>query len=312
MAERTGRVYKSTGSWYVIRDDEGVFWNARIKGKLKIDEEISSTNPIAVGDNVIFEAENADEHIGIILRIADRDNYIVRVSPHNRNQKHIVAANIDAALVIATIASPRTSTGFIDRFLITAEAYHIPAIVVINKTDLLTKDKHLETLAYWEDMYREAGYEVYAVSALEESSVNPLKERVRNIITLFSGHSGVGKSTLINRLLPGKELRTQEVSDWSGKGQHTTTFAEMFDLPDGGAIIDTPGVKEFGLIDFEREELAQYFPEMRRLMHDCKFNNCLHINEPGCAVKEGVNAGTVAIDRYANYMTILDTIEKKW
>ena len=264
----------------MVRDEQGVFWNARIKGKLKIDEEISSTNPIAVGDKIIFEVENEDTHTGTIKTIIDRENYIVRVSPHNKNQKHIVAANIDAALVIATIASPRTSTGFVDRFLITAEAYHIPAIVVINKTDLLTKEKHLEALEYWKDIYTEAGYEVYTVSAIDEQSILPLKQRLQHIITLFSGHSGVGKSTLINQLLPGKELRTQEVSDWSGKGQHTTTFAEMFDLPGGGAIIDTPGVKEFGLIDFKREELAQYFPEMRRLMHDCKFNNCLHVNEP--------------------------------
>lgn len=311
MVEHKGIVYKSTGSWYVIKDGEGVFWNARIKGKLKIDEEISSTNPIAVGDHVIFEEEDAANHIGTVKSIEDRHNYIVRVSPHNKNQKHIVAANIDAALVMATIAEPRTSQGFIDRFLITAEAYHIPAIIVINKIDLL-KEKHRQQLQHWTEIYEGAGYEVYPIIALQHDSVLKLEERLKNKTTLFSGHSGVGKSTLINQLIPEMNLRTQEVSGWSGKGQHTTTFAEMFDLPGGGNIIDTPGVKEFGLIDFEREELSQYFPEMRAVLKDCKFNNCLHINEPGCAVKQGVADGTISEDRYVSYVTILDTIEKKW
>jgi ribosome biogenesis GTPase len=311
MNELKGLIYKSTGSWYVIKDTSGVFWNARIKGKMKIDDDISSTNPIAVGDHVIFEEEDAENHIGIIKAIEDRNNYIVRVSPHNKNQKHIVAANMDAALVMATIAEPRTSLGFIDRFLITAEAYHIPAIIVINKIDLL-KEKHRLQLQHWTEIYEGAGYEVYPVVALQHDTIQKLEERLKNKTTLFSGHSGVGKSTLINQLIPEINLRTQEVSGWSGKGQHTTTFAEMFDLPDGGNIIDTPGVKEFGLIDFEREELSQYFPEMRAVMKDCKFNNCLHINEPGCAVKQGVADGIISEDRYVNYVTILDTIEKKW
>lgn len=311
MSELRAQVYKSTGSWYVVRDDEGQFWRARVKGKLKIDSDISSSNPIAVGDYVVFDVEDEDEKIGIIRTVDERENYIVRVSPQNRHQKHIVAANIDAALVIATIANPRTSTGFIDRFLITAEAYHIPAIIVINKTDLLN-DKHRSKLEEWQSIYVAAGYELYAISAIEEQSISRLKERLSSITTLFSGHSGVGKSTLINQMIPGKELKTHEVSEWSGKGQHTTTFAEMFDLPDGGRIIDTPGVKEFGLIDFEREELAQYFPEMRKLMSDCRFNNCVHTSEPGCAVKEAVINGELSTERYANYITILDTIEKKW
>lgn len=311
MIDLKGTVYKSTGSWYSVKDEQGHFWNARIKGKMKIDEDISSTNPIAVGDNVIFDAEDEEGKIGIIKDIEERHNYIVRVSPHNKNQKHIVAANLDAALIIATIAEPRTSLGFIDRFLITAEAYHIPAIIVINKIDLLKK-KHIEQFEQVRAIYEQIGYDVFPVIALQHDSILKLERRLKGITTLFSGHSGVGKSTLINQLIPGKELKTQEVSGWSGKGQHTTTFAEMFDAAGGGRIIDTPGVKEFGLINFEKEELAQYFPEMRAVMQDCKFNNCLHINEPGCAVKEAVNEGAISIDRYASYMTILDTIEKKW
>lgn len=309
--DKKGLVYKSTGSWYLVRDEEGKFWNARIKGKLKIDEEISSSNPIAVGDTVIFQVERDEDNTAIISEVTDRHNYIVRVSPQNRNQKHIVASNLDVALVMATIAHPRTSTGFVDRFLITAEAYHIPAVIVINKTDLLN-EKQKRILEEWLQMYTAAGYEVFPVTALQPGSFIALKERLQGQTVLFSGHSGVGKSTLINQLIPGKELKTQQVSEWSGKGQHTTTFAEMFDMPGNGRIIDTPGVKEFGLIDFEKEELAQYFPEMRQLMQHCRFNNCLHINEPGCAVKEAVIKGSLATERYANYITILDTIEKKW
>lgn len=312
MEESRGLVYKSTGSWYSVCDEQGRYWKARVKGKLKIDKDISSTNPIAVGDNVIFDIEDEDADVGIIKSIVPRDNYIVRVSPHNKHQRHVVAANLDAALVVATITEPRTSQGFIDRFLLSAEAYHIPAIIVINKTDLIEKEKHWMQLAHWKDMYEAAGYEFYTVVALDDERIQPLKNRLANKTTLFSGHSGVGKSTLINQLIPGLEIRTTEVSEWSGKGQHTTTFAEMFDLPDGGRIIDTPGVKEFGLIGFEREELAQYFPEIRALMNNCKFNNCIHFNEPGCAVKKAVVDGAFDEDRFTSYLTILDTVENKW
>ena len=306
-----GTVYKSTGSWYSVRAADGVFWTARIKGKLKIDEDISSTNPVAVGDTVTFEVEDEDLLKGMITAVADRHNYMVRVSPHNKNQKHIIAANIDLALLVASIADPRTSTGFIDRFLVTAEAYHITAILVVNKTDLI-KPKHQEVLLQWQQMYGAAGYSVFPVSATDPATLDELKAFIQNKTTLFSGHSGVGKSTLINQLIPGSDIRTNEVSGWSGKGQHTTTFAEMFDVPAGGKIIDTPGVKEFGLIDFEREEVAQYFPELRAVMKDCRFNNCLHINEPGCAVKQAVVEQRIATDRYVSYVAILESIEKKW
>jgi len=306
-----GLVYKSTGSWYLVQDRDGNFWDARIKGKMKIDEDISSTNPIAVGDTVIFDVEDESIRTGIIADVVQRNNYMVRVSPHNKNQKHIIAANIDLALLVTSIADPRTSTGFIDRFLITAEAYHIPAIVVVNKTDLL-KSKHEDVLLHWQQIYRMAGYEVYPVMAKDKSSLAGLEMKLAGKTTLFSGHSGVGKSTLINQFIPGADIKTKVVSGWSGKGQHTTTFAEMFDLPVGGRIIDTPGVKEFGLIDFEKEELSQYFPEMRAAMSGCKFNNCLHINEPGCAVKQGVANKAIPEDRYVSYVAILESIEKKW
>ncbi len=306
-----GLVYKSTGSWYIIRDEEGVFRDARIRGKLKIDTEISSTNPIAVGDTVIFEPEQGDSGDLIISGVERRRNYVVRVSPHNKTQKHIIAANLDLAILVASIADPRTSMGFIDRFLVTAEMYHIPALIVVNKRDLLN-EKGIATLQHWEAVYRQIGYEVYAVSATVPETLVDLKNRIAGKTTLFSGHSGVGKSTLINTFIPGLTIKTQELSGWSNKGQHTTTFAEMFDLPDGGKIIDTPGMKEFGLIDVSREELSHFLPEMRKLLPECKFNNCMHMNEPGCAVKKGVSKGLVSEDRYVSYASMMDSIEKKW
>lgn len=306
-----GSVYKSTGNWYILQDEQGIFWNARIKGKLKIDDEISSTNPVAVGDSVIFEPEDEEKKIGMISGVKDRHNYMVRVSPHNKNQKHIIAANIDLALLITTITGPRTSTGFIDRFLITAEAYHIPSILVINKTDLL-KERQKEVLERWTEIYTTAGYVTMPVIAREPTSLTGLKQQLKDKTTLFSGHSGVGKSTLINSLVPALNLRTSALSGWSSKGQHTTTFAEMFDLQGGGRIIDTPGVKEFGLVDIDKNELAQYFPEFRSWMSQCKFNNCKHYNEPGCAVKQAVDNGIISEERYMDYLAISDSIQDKY
>lgn len=302
-------IYKSTGSWYVAKTEEGNIVQARIKGKFKIDG-ITSTNPIAVGDEVEIEMENDIEQTVIITNIYERRNYINRQSPHNKHQHHIIASNLDQSLLFATLKEPRTSQGFIDRFLIASEAYHIPSVIVFNKADVYRK-KELEQYEEWRAMYEAIGYKVFLISMEKKEGVDEVKSLLQNKTTLLSGHSGVGKSTFINYLMPDLDLRTEEVSGWSGKGMHTTTFAEMFDLPGGGKIIDTPGVKEFGLFDINRQELSHYFPEMRELIHDCQFNNCLHLEEPGCAVKAAVASEVVHPLRYISYCGILATIETK-
>ena len=303
------RIYKSTGSWYVAKTEDGKMYNARIKGIFKIDE-ITSTNPIAVGDEVEMVIEDIAEESAMIDTIYDRRNYVARVSPHNKRQHHIIASNLEQSILFATLKEPKTSQGFIDRFLISCESYHIPAIIVFNKADLYKK-KEIEKFALLKEIYESIGYKVVLVSVQDNKGVDEVKALLHNKTTLLSGHSGVGKSTFINAVFPQFNLRTQEVSGWSGKGLHTTTFAEMFDLESGGQIIDTPGVREFGIVDVSKQELSHFFPEMRALINDCQFNNCMHINEPGCAVKDAVNIGTIAIDRYASYLTILDTMEDK-
>jgi ribosome biogenesis GTPase len=302
------RIYKSTGSWYVAKAGNGRMYNARIKGIFKIDE-ITSTNPLAVGDEVEMVVEDIQEESAMIDQIYDRRNYVARVSPHNKRQHHIIASNLDQSILFATLKDPKTSQGFMDRFLVSCESYHIPAIIVFNKADLYKK-KEMERFALLKDIYEAVGYKVVLASVQEKTGIDEVKELLHNKTTLLSGHSGVGKSTFINAVFPEFNLRTQEVSGWSGKGLHTTTFAEMFDLASGGQIIDTPGVREFGLVDITKQELSHFFPEMRALINDCQFNNCMHINEPGCAVKEAVNAGAVSVDRYVSYLTILDTMEE--
>jgi ribosome biogenesis GTPase len=304
-----GVIYKSTGSWYTVKDETGMFWNARMKGVFKIDE-ITSTNPVSVGDKVEIEGENETEHTALITKIYDRTNYINRQSPRAKYQQHIVAANIDLSLLLATLKEPRTSQGFIDRFLVASEMYHVPSIIVFNKADI-HKRKEDEKFQQLKAMYEQIGYNVFLISVNNNMGIEELKMELKNKITLISGHSGVGKSSLLNLIFPELQLKTQDVSGWSGKGLHTTTFAEMFDLPFGGAIIDTPGMREFGLIDVTKQELSHYFPEMRARLVNCQFNNCQHINEPGCAIKEAVVNGEINEDRYVSYVNILDTIEER-
>jgi len=308
LANMQATVYKSTGSWYIVKNSTGQFFDARIKGKFKIDQ-ITSTNPIAVGDIVEIENET-DTESTVITEIYERRNYINRVSPHNKNQHHIVAANLDQSLLFATLKEPKTSLGFIDRFLVISEAYRVPAIVVFNKSDLFGK-KELEKMELIRSIYEPIGYTIMEMSIEKNIGVEDVKVLLKDKITLLSGHSGVGKSSFINIIFPELKLKTQDVSGWSGKGLHTTTFAEMFDLSFGGQVIDTPGIREMGLVDISKQELAHYFPEMRAVMNDCRFNNCMHLDEPGCAVKNAVNEGRIHAERYISYLNIRDTIAEK-
>ena len=300
-------VYKSTGSWYNLKAENGNWYQGRIRGVLKLDD-ITSTNPAAVGDEVEMELEDETSGTAIITAIHDRRNYINRQSPRHKHQHHIVAANLDQTILVATLREPRTSQGFIDRFLVAAEMYHVPAVVVFNKSDLYRR-KEEELYEAWKEMYEQVGYRTLLSSTVTGVGMEELAEILQNKRSLFSGHSGVGKSSLLNAILPSLALRTRDVSGWSGKGMHTTTFAEMFDLPSGGAIIDTPGMREFGLVHLEAAELSHYFPEMRALIGQCQFNNCIHVNEPGCAVKDAVIAGTIHSDRYVSYLGLLDSLE---
>jgi len=304
-------VYKSTGSWYVVKTTDSKTYNARIKGIFKIDG-ITSTNPIAVGDEVEMVIENEVEDTGTITEIFPRRNYVARTSPSNKNKHHIIASNLDQALLFATLKDPKTSTGFIDRFLVACEMYHLPAIIVFNKSDVYRK-KELDKFKEIKDTYEKIGYTVLLASVYNNLGIEEIKGLLKDKTTLLSGHSGVGKSTFINAIFPELTLKTQEVSGWSGKGLHTTTFAEMFDLSFGGRIIDTPGIRELGLSDVTKQEISGYFPEMKALINDCQFNNCMHLNEQECAVKDAVNEGKLSVERYLSYLNIVDTIkENDW
>lgn len=298
-----GIVIKSTGSWYEVRTENGEVMLCRLRGKIRLDG-IRATNPVAVGDKVIFEKEN-NKDTGVINKILPRYNVIVRKSVNLSKASHIIASNIDQAILVATIAQPRTSTGFIDRFLVTAEAYHIPSIIVFNKCDLYDEEqKHIaeELISAFENI----GYRSFMISAMTGFQCDELKEIMKNKVSLFSGHSGVGKSALVNRLDSNLNVKVGDISEVHEKGKHTTTFSQMFPLSFGGYIIDTPGIKEFGLYDMEKETLAQRFPEMRNLMHECKFSNCTHLHEPHCAIKNAVEQHLIADWRYNDYCNMME------
>lgn len=311
MDKEQGLVIKSTGSSYLVRTQNGTIINCKLRGKFRI-QGIKATNPIAVGDNILFTRENQQD--GSITDILPRKNYIYRKSVNLSKISHIIAANIDAAFLIVSMTEPRTPLGFIDRFLVAAESFRIKTILVFNKMDLY--DSGLKTAQkQLQKTYTGIGYDCISTSAITGEGMDILKSEMKDKVSLFSGQSGVGKSSIINRIESDLQLKVSTVSDYNNKGKHTTTFAEMFELSFGGFIIDTPGIKEFGLIHYEKEEISHYFPEMLELLPQCKFSNCTHTHEPGCAVKQAWEEGKIADSRYQNYLAIIhgEDIElKEW
>lgn len=303
-----GLVLKSTGSWYRVRRENGEITECKIKGKFRNDN-IKNTNPIAVGDIVSFEVEK--DGVGVISKIHDRKNYIVRKSINLSKQAHIIAANIDRAYLITAVRQPRTLPLFIDRFLVSAEAYNIPVTLIINKVDIYGS-KDLEILNQWKDIYTSAGYEIIETSVVTGQNIATLKEKLSGNCNVLAGNSGVGKSSLINTIDPLLDLKTATISKHNKKGQHTTTFAEMFELQTGGFVIDTPGLKAFGLLEMEKWEISHYFPEMFAMLKDCQYNNCTHTHEPNCRVVEAVENGEIHISRYENYLSIMEDENEKY
>lgn len=307
MKKKSGVVIKSTGSWYMVRTDSGVL-PCRVKGKIKLDD-LKLTNPVAVGDKVVIE-EEANENVGNIVTIEPRKNYIVRQSPRKKHLLHFMASNVDQVLLIVTLKSPNLKLGFIDRFLMMTEPYSIPVFIVCNKADIYNEEDMI-LFRYVEKVYTDIGYHVLLCSADQETGLQAIREILQDKTTLISGQSGVGKSTLIKAIQPGLEIRTEEISDFSGKGQHTTTFAEMYDLDFGGNIIDTPGIKTLGFSHLDVMDVAHNFKEFFAISSQCKFANCQHINEPKCAVKEAIQNGEIAEFRYQNYLAIIDEINNQ-
>ncbi len=295
---------RSTGSWYEVLDENKHIWKCRLRGKFKI-KGLKTSNPIAVGDRVLFDVEDKIENTGIIHDITQRENYIIRKSVHKTAHGHILAANLDQAVVIMTLNYPRTSLGFLDRFLVSAESFRIPTIIVFNKVDLLSEEEK-EYLVDLATMYDEIGYPSIFTSATGNIGIQQFEDILKDKISLISGHSGVGKSTLVNQISPDLDLKTKEISTFANKGVHTTTFSTMFEISENSYIIDTPGIKELGLIDIEKSELSHFFPEMRELLNKCKYHNCKHINEPQCAVIQSVKDGEIQASRYSSYLSMMD------
>jgi ribosome biogenesis GTPase len=307
LKKTKGTVYKSTGSWYKVKTDDGDWVDCRVKGKFRL-QGFKLTNPVAVGDEVIISWEKENE--GNIDEIGKRKNYVIRQSPRKKHYLHLLAANIDQAILVTTIIQPSLKPGFIDRFLLMTETYNIPVILVFNKCDLWKK-KDEAVFQKFAQIYSNIGYDVLRTSAISSEGISNLQQKVLHKTSLISGHSGVGKSTLINQLHPEADIRTKEISNFSGKGQHTTTFAEMFDLPNGSRIIDTPGIKTLGFNHFEIMDVAHNFKEFFQRSSACKFNNCMHLNEPKCAVREAVKTGEIASSRYKNFLQIVEDIENQ-
>ena len=310
---KKGIVIKSTGSWYTVKTEEGNLIESRIKGNLRL-KGIRSTNPIAVGDHVEIVESNEDNNVGsrvvgLIHKISPRNNYIIRKSPNLSKESHIIAANIDQAFLIVTIQFPVTTTTFIDRFLVSAEAYRIPCHLIFNKIDLYNEEQ-TATMNSLIEIYEMAGYQCLKISAKKETGIDELKQMMTNKTNVFSGHSGVGKSTIINSLQSNIILKTGEISEAHFSGKHTTTNSEMYELDFGGYIIDTPGIKGFGVLEMEKEEISHYFPEIFRLLNECQYYNCTHTHEPHCAVKKSVEEGKIALSRYVSYLGLLEGEEK--
>lgn len=297
-----GIVIKSTGSWYTVKTDDGAEIDCKVKGRFRL-QGIRSTNPVSVGDRVHITV--ADDGAAFITRVDDRRNYIIRRASNLSKESHIIAANIDAAVLVVTVEHPRTNLVFIDRFLATAEAYNIPVYIAINKCDIYNEDE-MELALGIQHLYRTIGYETHLISAHNGEGLDNLSQYITGKLTLFSGNSGVGKSSLINRLIPGLDLKTAALSAQHDTGMHTTTYSQMFPLPQGGYIIDTPGIKGFGTIDFDPATVAHYFPEIFSISHNCRFNNCTHRNEPGCAVLQAIEEHRISQSRYASYLSIID------
>ena len=297
-----GIVIKSTGSWYTVKTDDGAEIDCKVKGRFRL-QGIRSTNPVSVGDRVHITV--ADDGAAFITRVDDRRNYIIRRASNLSKESHIIAANIDAAVLVVTVEHPRTNLVFIDRFLATAEAYNIPVYIAINKCDIYNEDE-MELALGIQHLYRTIGYETHLISAHNGEGLDNLSQYITGKLTLFSGNSGVGKSSLINRLIPGLDLKTAALSAQHDTGMHTTTYSQMFPLPQGGYIIDTPGIKGFGTIDFDPATVAHYFPEIFSISHNCRFNNCTHRNEQGCAVLQAIDEHRISQSRYASYLSIID------